>query len=226
MGTVATDPANWTGIPATVEILEFSDYVLNFSIQDKAAAIDGSDLIRLEELYIAFFNRTPDADGLEFWIDALELGQSITEIAEQFYNAGIQYSEVTGYSPDMSSDDFIHTVYRNVLGRAGADQGGLDFWNDALTSGTSSRGSLVDDILDAAHTYKDDQEWGWVVDLLENKAEVATKLAVEWGLNNKTPEEAISQGMAIAAEVSPDSIADAIALTGLALDSIDLGAIF
>jgi len=214
----------------SVERAVFSDFIVNFTIQTKAAAIDEiaedaivSDLIRLEELYIAFFNRTPDANGLEFWIDQFIAGKPITGIAEDFYGAGVYYSSLTGYSESMTNDDFIGVVYKNVLGRESVDQEGLDHWNGELNEGRATRGTLVNDILDAAHTYKGNAEWGWVVELLENKAEVATQFSVEWGLNYTTPEESISQGMAISAAITPDDITAAIELIGITAGSIDLG---
>jgi hypothetical protein len=71
----------------------------------------------LQELYVAFFNRVPDADGLEYWIGQYQGGQGINQIAEAFYNAGAQYSSLTEFSATMSNSDFVNVIYQNVLGR-------------------------------------------------------------------------------------------------------------
>ena len=76
-------------------------------------------------------------------------------------------------------------------------------------------GSLVTKILQSAHTFKGDATWGWVADLLDNKAAVAQRFAVDLGLNGNTPEASISRGMQIAAAVTPTSIDAAIALIGV-----------
>jgi hypothetical protein len=158
----------------------------------------------------------PDADGLEYWIGQARQGLSIDRIAETFYTAGTQYAALTGFSSSMTDADFINVIYRNVLGRSdGADAGGLQHWTQALQSGVSSRGTLVSTILTAAHGFKGDATWGWVANLLGNKVTVANTLAVDWGLNFSSPEEAITQGMAIAAAITPTDSYSAIELVGL-----------
>jgi hypothetical protein len=171
---------------------------------------------KLAELYVAFFNRVPDADGMSYWLDQVKAGQGFNQIAESFYNAGVAYSQLTGFSSTMSNADFINVIYKNVLGRKeGADEGGLSFWDDSLQSGRASRGSLVSDILNSAHTFKGNATWGWVADLLDNKIAVATQFSIDMGLNYNTPEASIQQGMAIAAAITSTDTHAAIALIGV-----------
>ena len=199
-----------------VESLRFTDKTVNLTIQAKAAAAPQADVIRLAELYVAFFNRVPDADGLSYWIDQKVAGKSINQIADVFYNAGVQFSNLTGFSAGMSNGDFINVIYRNVLGRPeGADAGGMTHWSGLLAEGTATRGSLASAILEAAHGYKGNATYGFVADLLDNKYAVAKTFAIDWGLNYNTPAESISQGMAIALAVTSTSTAAAIALIGV-----------
>ncbi len=199
-----------------VERIHFSDMVVNLTVQAKAASVTTTQLHQMEELYVAFFNRVPDADGLSYWIDQFKGGQSFNAIAESFYNAGVQYSNLTGFSTTMSNQDFINVVYKNVLGRSGgADQGGLGYWSGELTSGRASHGSLVSDILNSAHTFKGDATYGWVADLLDNKIAVANKFAVDLGLSYNSANDSITNGMAIAAAVTASSTTAAIALIGI-----------
>ncbi len=207
-----------------VERLQFADKTVNLTVQAKAAAAPQADVQRLAELYVAFFNRVPDADGLEYWIGQMGAGQSINQIAQSFYNAGIQYSSLTGFSAGMSHDDFVNVVYKNVLGRSdGADPGGLAYWSGKLADGSASRGSLVSTILDSAHTFKGDGTYGWVANLLDNKIAVARTFAIDLGLNYNTAAESISQGMAIAAAVTSTSTAAAITLIGVTGSELQLG---
>jgi hypothetical protein len=207
-----------------MEHLRFTDFDVNTGIKALASSMNTSTVQRVMELYVAFFNRTPDADGLTYWLGQSKAGTSTTQIAESFYSVGIQYTALTGFSSAMTTTDFINVVYRNVLGRAeGADAGGLQYWTEKLTSGKESRGSLVSTILDAAHTYKGDATYGWVANLLDNKVTVATKVAIDWGLNYLTADASVTNGMAIAKAVTATDTAAAIALIGLPDGSVILG---
>ena len=206
-----------------VESLQFADMTVNLAIQAIAQAAPEADVQRLEELYVAFFNRVPDAEGLAYWIGEMGRGQGINAIAEAFYNAGVQYSALTGFSATMSNAAFVNVVYKNVLGRtAGADADGLAYWCGELAAGRATHGSLVSSILTSAHTFKGDSAWGWVADLLDNKIAVAELFAVDMGLGYASPDDSISKGMAIAAAVTASSTADAISLMGVAPETVDI----
>jgi Ca2+-binding RTX toxin-like protein len=111
-----------TEILVNIEAIKFTDKTINLTVQAKVASAQPADVIRLVELYTAFFNRIPDADGMSYWIDAMKSGQSINQVAESFYNAGVNYSSLTGFSSTMTNADFINVIYKNVLGRKdGAD---------------------------------------------------------------------------------------------------------
>jgi len=220
----ANSGSDGTDTLSNIEALKFADKTVNLTIQAIAAAAPQADVQQVEELYVAFFNRVPDADGLAYWLGQMSAGQSINQIAEAFYSAGIQYSSLTGFSSGMSNADFVNVVYRNVLGRSdGADAGGLAYWTEELASGQATHGSLVSTILSSAHTYKGDATWGWVPDLLDNKISVANQFAVTWGLNYNTPDESIARGMAIASAVTPTDTAAAIALIGVLASDMNLG---
>tara|TARA_B110000046_G_scaffold77900_1_gene86011 strand:+ start:313 stop:2268 length:1956 start_codon:yes stop_codon:yes gene_type:complete len=208
----------------SIERAYFTDYYVNLTVKSKSAVsnIASSDLQQLQELYVAFFNRVPDADGLEYWIGQFNSGQSINQIAESFYNSGIAFSELTGISAGMTNTSFINVVYNNVLGRSsGADPEGLSFWTTALQSGAETKATLVASIITSAHQFKGDAQWGWVADLLDNKVEVANLFSVEYGLNNLTSAESISNGMAIAAAVTPTDTTAAIELIGIGSTPIE-----
>lgn len=199
-----------------VEYLKFSNINLNLTVKEKAASIADSDVKMLIELYVAFFNRTPDADGVAYWIDEFKKGQSIAQISESFYNIGAsdQFAALTGFTTSMTNEDFINTFYRNVLGRSdGADEGGLNYWNNKLATGAASRSSLAQDILNSAHTFKGDAEFGYVADLLDNKHLVGKTVAIDWGINYV--ENAYEHGVRIAAAVTPTNTAYALGLVGV-----------
>ena len=200
---------------------------VNTGIQSDAATIPSANLQRLEEFYIAFFNRVPDADGLMYWIDQLKAGQSMNQIADNFYSAGLANPDLTGYSDAMSDKAFVDLIYKNALGRNPASfiplsDAEVQYWADSLSGGGVSRGSLVNRMLTSAHTYQGDATWGWVVDLLEHKVAVATTVAINMGLSYSDPDQAIARGMAIAAAVTSTDTSHAISLIGIDPASLHL----
>ena len=202
---------------SNVDLLQFSDKVYNLNIATDAKLLSTTQLNSLTELYVAFFNRVPEAGGFDYWIKELAGGKSMNDIAQSFYNAGVQYSSVTGFSAGMTDQDFINVFYKNVLGRAeGADAGGLSYWNGKLADGSSTRWSLAQDILASAHTFKGNATWGYVADLLDNKVTVGTYHAVTAGIDYLTSTETLNQGLAIAAKVTATDTSAAIDLIGVA----------
>ena len=199
-----------------VEKLEFSDFSLNLTIQGTATSgVTADEVNKIAELYVAYFNRVPEADGLEYWINTYKNGVSMADISRTFYDVGIQYSELTGYTASMSLESFIDVIYQNVLGRDEVDAQGLDFWMTSITEGRQTRQDLVASILSAAHTFKLDPVWHHVPDLLDNKIEVANYFAVQNGLNYLSPEDSITQGMAMAAGITSTDTTTAIDLIGV-----------
>lgn len=202
----------------SVQAIKFVDMTVNLGIADKAKTISAKDLNALIDLYVAFFNRVPDADGLSYWIDQFRVGRTTNQIADSFYNAAIQFSSLTGYSATMSNEDFVRVIYKNVLGRSGANappDTDVQYWSNELASGRASKSSLVGIMLASAHSLGSDPVWGWVAGLLDNKVAVGYQFAVVRGQNYNTPEESINKTMAIAAAVTPNDIASAMALAGI-----------
>lgn len=216
-GYKVTDVVGATGTQTfslAITQIVFSDMTVNLGIGDKSQNISAANLQSLIELYIAYFNRVPDADGLSYWIDQLVAGQSIDQIGASFYNAAIQYSSLTGYSSSMSNSDFITQIYKNVLGRTSVDSNGLSYWLLGLANGSQTRGTLVRTILGSAHTFKGDPTYGYVADLLDNKVLFANSFTIQQGLNYNTPQESITNTMAMVAAITPKSNSGAIALLG------------
>ena len=214
--TASTPSANVT--MSNVERVQFADLTVNLGAPARAKAISAAQLQSIEELYIAYFNRVPDADGLAYWADQLKGGLSITQIGESFYAAAVQYASLTGYSTSMTNADFVRVVYKNVLGRAGENapaDADVDYWAGKLADGSATRGSLVGTMLDSAHSFKGNASWGWVADLLDNKVMVANYFAVDNALNYNSVEDSISKGMALAAAITPTDTAAAIQLIGV-----------
>lgn len=203
-----------------VERLSFTDMSMNLTASAEAATLAPYQLDPLIELYIAYFNRVPDADGMAYWIAELKHGKSLKSISDSFYSAAVQYANLTGYAADMSNEAFVKIVYKNVLGRDTVDAGGLSYWADALAAGGETRSSLVSTMLDSAHTFKGNAQYGYVADLLDNKISVGKLYAITHGLVDNNPSSTIQHGMAIAAAITPTDTDAAIKLIGVQLDTM------
>ena len=222
-GFAVTDKSGLTGTDtlAGIERIQFSDVSVNLTAGQVAATIGTAQLDSLVELYIAYLNRTPDSDGMVYWIGHLKAGMSLDQIGELFYSAAVSFGNLTGYRADSTTTEFIYRIYNNVLGRPEPDADGLQYWSVKLSKGEETRGSLVGAILHDAHAFKGDLQWGWVADLLDNKLAVGKLAAIDKGLVYNTPTDSITHGMAIAQAVTPFSIDAAVALIGVH-DGLDL----
>ena len=114
-----------------VERLLFSDTGLAFDVSGNAGSA--------YRIYQAAFNRTPDSGGLGYWIAQLDNGTSLKSVAQGFIGSA-EFQHLYGSSPSNAA--FVDSLYHNILHRAG-EQGGVDYWNGVLNSGTSKADVLV-----------------------------------------------------------------------------------
>lgn len=134
----------------------------------------------LAELYTAFFNRAPDADGLAYWAHELDVtGSTLLDIARNWVNSQPESAEK--YPDDLSVDDFIETIYGNVLNRT-ADADGFTYWKDELQAGVITRDEFLIAILNGAKANTSTQGLADTA-LLNNKAAVGLAFA-NAGLND------------------------------------------
>lgn len=85
----------------------------------------------IQKLYVAYFNRPADPDGLAFWEGVVEAaGGSTTTVAAAFAASAEYKAEYA----DMSTADIINQIYLNLFGRA-AEPTGLAFWANAVANG-------------------------------------------------------------------------------------------
>jgi hypothetical protein len=140
-------PGNITGIDTLedIEILEFSgdEKLISLEIISGITKVSEEDVLNIVELYISYFNRAPDAIGLNFWITQFSNGVEINEIARLFNTQ----DEVRSLYPEGTSNkDFVAKIYDNILGRT-PDEDGFNFWVSALDSGAVPRDQFILNIL-------------------------------------------------------------------------------
>ena len=203
-----------------VETIQFSDYTVTTNMSAKAATLSAATINNLVDLYVAYFNRVPEASGLSYWIDQVAAGKSLTQVSKDFYSAGLQFSAITGYSATQSNTDFITTVYKYVLGRSDAAGNGptssdIAYWNGQITSGAVSKDGLIARFLSDARTFSGDPTWGWVTTLLNNKDSFGIYHAITLGLDYASPDQAIAQTVALVGLITPTSTDAAVKALGL-----------
>jgi hypothetical protein len=96
-------------------------------------------------LYNAYFGRYPDTSGFAYWLQSVRGGRRLSEIAQHFATS----SEFVRTFGDLSNEEFVDTVYLNVLGRR-ADSGGRAYWVGRLDDGSLGRGRLMIDFSESS----------------------------------------------------------------------------
>lgn len=170
-----------------VETLVFQDADWDLSIFADAALLAPEDFRTFAEMYIAYFDRAPDAEGLAFWASALQNDVPLEQIAALFFDQ----NETRALYPDLSDVEvFAGQVYQNVLGRE-FDQEGLDFWVGVLQSGAVSLESFVLEIIRGAKAPADPGASAEFVAqkeadvaYLKNKADLGIYFSVTLGMND------------------------------------------
>lgn len=94
---------------------------------------------KIAAMYVAYFNRAPDAGGLGWWDVQFGQGQSEADISRGFAN----HPQFLVEYGDLNSREFVEKLYVNMLGNAG-DAGGIDWWVDRLDGAEQmSRSDMV-----------------------------------------------------------------------------------
>ncbi|HMJ75258.1 MAG TPA: DUF4214 domain-containing protein, partial [Iamia sp.] len=100
---------------------------------------------QMTRLYRAYYRRSPDRGGLEYWIAQRLGGRSMVSISDFFSRAG-EFEAIYGTLGDVQ---FVARVYQNVLGRQGGTRE-MAYWTDEITSGRRSRGTVMIGFSEAA----------------------------------------------------------------------------
>lgn len=131
---------------ASVEKLVFTDRTLLLDNYSSLTQLNETQFIDLAKVYVAYFNRAADAEGLYFWADKLAKGMDMPTIASYFSES----AEAKALYPNTAdTSDFVTAVYANVLGRT-PDAAGFDFWTKALDTGSMQPATFVLSIIGGA----------------------------------------------------------------------------
>ena len=124
-GMTAASAADGTDALINIERLQFTDKTLAFDLDGNAG--------QAYRLYQAAFDRVPDQGGLGYWIDQMDSGTGLSQVATGFINSA-EFKALYGNNP--SNAEFVTLLYDNVLHRA-PDAGGYNYWMNELSHGVS-----------------------------------------------------------------------------------------
>lgn len=126
IGYTIADNSGTPVLATNLQRIKFADMSLAFDLEGNAG--------KAYRLYQAAFNRTPDAAGLGYWIQAMDKGMTIQEVAASFMESA-EFKVMYGASPNHTT--LVTRFYANVLHRT-PDQAGYDYWLGQLNSKLST----------------------------------------------------------------------------------------
>jgi Ca2+-binding RTX toxin-like protein len=227
-GTTLQDRrADGSGVDSlkALEFLDFGGTVggadSGFRLYDGIASLEAVNLESFIELYIAYFNRAPDAEGLAFWGAAFANGFSLSDIAFRF----IDQPETRATYPDtLTNEEFATAVYNNVLGRV-PDAEGFDFWVGVLDGGFVLRDQFILSVLGGAKVDPEPGKAQAFIDqqladreYLANKTDIGAYFAVHKGMSD-TGDAAAAMALFDGTAASITAAVDAI--DGFYADALD-----
>ncbi len=151
------------------------------------ASIESDDFESIIELYVAYFNRAPDAVGLFFWANAFSNGVGLDEMAELFAQ---QPETLAAFPEGTTNAEIVSIVYDNVLGRS-PDAAGEEFWTGVLDSGAVSADQFILEVLRGAKAEPPEGASASFViqqlrdqEFLSNKTDLGAYFAVHRGMSD------------------------------------------
>ena len=173
------DIGDGTDTLTSIEFLNFNGSTgepLSMNQFGGTAGLSADDFEDFIELYIALFNRAPDALGLNFWGTAFANGTTLREMTTLFFD---QDETRALYPENFTNAEFVERVYENVLGRE-YDQGGFDFWVPVLDdeSNEIGRDTFIFEFLRGVQPSTADEVF------LQTKVDIGAYFAVHKGMSD------------------------------------------
>jgi hypothetical protein len=90
-------------------------------------------------LYLAYFDRAPEPDGLAYWTGRLNAGTATLTSVSSFFATSAEYKELYG---NTTNAQFVTLVYQNVLDRDPAPNE-VAYWKGELDAKRTTRGKVM-----------------------------------------------------------------------------------
>lgn len=162
----------------------------------------------LQQLYVGYFGRAADQEGLNFWLGAINNdGLSLANVHASFVNS----EEYNAQYLNLTVGQKVAAVYQNVLGRA-ADAAGQAFWTNAIETGVISEDQLIEGLLSGLSP-KDAL-------IVSNKVIVANYYTSVKGDSYAEADKADSSAILAKVDSTTGSVADALKEVGERSDDV------
>lgn len=135
-GAIYWEKALQDGVSREQVLIGFSESTENRS--QVIVSANGNEA-QAYRLYQAAFDRVPDQPGLVHWINHMDNGLSLTDVAANFL-ASDEFRQLYGAS--QSTTEFVTRLYNNVLDRA-PDVQGQAHWETALNGGSLTKAQVL-----------------------------------------------------------------------------------
>jgi hypothetical protein len=113
----------------TVECASKSkDAVYFFYIIPKEAMMATVTETEVQKLYVAYFSRPADVDGLKYWVNVLTTNPTGYQVASSNFAASAEYKAMYA---GMNNTAVVSAVYQHLFGRT-AEAAGVDYWAKLL----------------------------------------------------------------------------------------------
>jgi hypothetical protein len=100
------------------------------------------DTASVSRLYHSALGRLPDESGLQYWVNDLQQGYPLQDLAASFIGS----PEFTArFGTDLTNAQYVERIYENVLGRE-PEAAGAAFWTSGLDSGAANRSLTLAEI--------------------------------------------------------------------------------
>ena len=166
----------------------------------------------IEGLYVAFYHRAADQEGLNYWLTRAEEsdGDYIYDLANLF----AQHSQFEKEYGDLNDEEFVKAIYQNVLNGVDEDPTAIEYWTGRIDevgrdgmvaefvkvvleyNGNDADGiarkefftNRVEVAKDFTETLADDSNPKDISNLEEDRAYVASQIAIESVVDQKSKE--------------------------------------
>jgi hypothetical protein len=187
---------------ADTTVLRFADGSVNLALPALLQGAPAADVQAVIETFIACFNRVPEADAVEYWLRQRLSGQGMDQVAESMFKAALQFASTSGYTPGITSGQFVRTLYANLTGDALGEPSILTKTAVDLDALKQTHGMAALALIDYVHAQNAPGSNKALAAMLANKYAVGYYFAVEQSLSFADAATALATGKAALAAVT------------------------
>ncbi|MEJ5989700.1 calcium-binding protein [Ramlibacter sp. PS3R-8] len=155
----------------------------------------------VSRLYVGLFGRAADGEGLGFWTNLRDQGQSLTQIANTMYAT----DAARGIYPSFfTNTEIVDAFYRKVL-RDPPSAEHLSFWTAKLNAAGATPGSVITEMIASVVNYS-----GSDPDAIESKQLLNNRVAVAQYYGEKNGSVALAKYALSGVTADADTVAYAL----------------